>query len=79
MLQAASCWAMLVPKVVFPSCCHKTPVKPPTSFRSCVGEGVYVENPLLEPIEPFLLKLACTGTTLLGSVGQSAGQIPGIN
>lgn len=42
MLQVVSCWAMRVSKVVFPCWCHKTSVKPPTSFRSCMGDGVYV-------------------------------------
>lgn len=79
MLRAVSCWAMLVPDLVFPSCCHKTSVKQTTNFRSCVGEGVYAESPLLEHMEPLLLKLACTGTALLGSVSRSVRQIPEIN
>lgn len=79
MLQAVSCWAMLVPSVVFPSCCHKTSVQQTTNFRSCVGEEVYAESPLLEHIEPLLLKVARTGTALLGSVSRSVRQIPGIN
>lgn len=39
-----------------------------------MGEGVYVESPLLEPIEPLLHKLAYTGMALLGSVGQPASR-----
>lgn len=54
-------------------------MKPPTSFRSFVGEGVCVESPLLKPAGLLLLKLACPGRTLLGSVGWSESQSRGIN
>lgn len=40
--------------------------------------GVQVLSPLLEPVETFLNKLACTGMALWGSVAWSSTQIPGV-